>query len=35
MDKYIWIYSVNGIGLEVKELCIVEDTSLGTDIMVL
>ena len=35
MDKYIWIYSLNGVGLEVKELCIVGDTVLGNDIMVL
>ena len=35
MDKYIWTYSVNGVGLEAKELCIVEDTILGTDTMVL
>ena len=35
MNKYIWTYIVDGIGLEAKELCIVEDTILGTDIMVL
>ena len=35
MDKYIWIYTVNGASLEVKELCIVGDTVLGTDTMVL
>ena len=35
MDKYIWTYNVNGVGLEAKELCIVGDTVLGTDTMVL
>ena len=35
MNKYIWTYIVDGVGLEAKELCIVEDTILGTDIMVL
>ena len=35
MNKYVWTYIVDGLGLEVKELCIVEDTILGTDIMVL
>ena len=35
MDKYIWVYSVNGARLEVKELCIVGDTVLGNDNMVL
>ena len=35
MNKYIWTYIVDGVGLEAKELCIVEDTILGTDTMVL
>ena len=35
MDKYIWTYNVNGVGLEAKELCIVGDTVLGNDTMVL
>ena len=35
MDKYVWTYNVNGIGLEAKELCIVGDTILGNDTMVL
>lgn len=35
MNKYIWTYIADGAGLEAKELCIVEDTVLGTDTMVL
>ena len=35
MNKYVWTYIVDGIGLEAKELCIVGDTILGTDTMVL
>ena len=35
MNKYIWTYIVDGVGLEAKELCIVEDTILGNDTMVL
>ena len=35
MNKYVWTYIVDGVGLEAKELCIVEDTILGTDTMVL
>lgn len=35
MNKYIWTYIVDGVGLEAKELYIVEDTVLGTDTMVL
>ena len=35
MNKYIWTYTVDGAGLEAKELCIVKDTVLGTDTMVL
>ena len=35
MNKYIWTYTVDGAGLEAKELCIVEDTVLGNDTMVL
>ena len=35
MNKYVWTYIVDGVGLEAKELCIVEDTILGTDIMIL
>ena len=29
MDKYIWTYSVNGVGLEAKELCIIGDEFYG------
>ena len=35
MYKYVWTYIVDGFGLEAKELCIVEDTILGNDTMVL
>ncbi len=35
MDKYVWTYSVDGVGLEAKELYIVGDTVLGNDTMVL
>ena len=35
MNKSVWIYIVAGVGLKAKELCIVEDTILGTDPMVL
>lgn len=35
MNKYVWTYIVDGAVLEAKELCIVEDTILGTDTMVL
>lgn len=35
MNKFVWTYSVDGISLEAKELCIVEDTVLGNDTMVL
>ena len=35
MDKYVWTYMIDGVGLEAKELCIVRDTVLGKDTMVL
>lgn len=35
MNKYVWTYTVDGVRLEAKELCIVEDTVLGADTMVL
>ena len=35
MDKYVWTYIGDGADLKAKELCIVGDTILGTDTMVL